>query len=126
MLLHAHGISCSQSGRLQGIHAMQIATIMLFTKPLEGLARPTKGETLEQVFGDPRRQLISKLLDSICVVDGLVQECSGLGLHSIDLLKEQNQVRSTREIHREVRLWGCVIWYSKPWSLRKDCDAGRL
>jgi hypothetical protein len=32
-----------------------------------------------------------------------VQECSGLRLHSIDLPKEQKQVRSTREIHREVR-----------------------
>jgi len=82
---------------------MQIATIILFAKPLEGLARPTNGETLEQVFGDPRRQLISKCLDSICVVFGLVQECSGLRLHSIDLPKEQKQVRSTREIHREVR-----------------------
>ena len=117
MLLHADGISCSQSGGLQGFHAMQIATIMLFTKALEGIARPTNGETLEQVFGDPRRQLISKFLNSICI-EGSVHECYGLRLYSIDhidLLEEQKQVRSTREIItlRSSGRGKSVIWYSK-------------
>lgn len=73
MFLHTHGVSCLQRGSIQGVHAKQIATIMLFPKSLPIVARSTNGEALEQVPGDSERQLMSKVLNGTCAGSSLTQ-----------------------------------------------------